>query len=140
MTISDFGEVKDNILAISKRTSLLIRTSVTDSDVADAHGYIDASELLSLLPDTAEDIEILHSVRQQLSKDIYPEQNTLAAIRLSKGFTQRDLAELVGSPQPHIANIESGKVDVGRRLMNKLCDALNINMNELNEALKANDR
>lgn len=138
MTTSAYGEVKEQI-STARKSSMVITKTVFDAENVEPDGYIDASDLLSLIPDTEEDLQVVKSVRQQISRDLYPDQNTLAAIRLSKGLTQRDLAVMVGSPQPYIAKIESGNVDVGRKIMNKLCDALDINMNQLNEALKTNE-
>lgn len=39
--------------------------------------------------------------------------NCIKALRAKKGMTQKELAEMVGLRQPHIARIEAGKHAIG---------------------------
>jgi transcriptional regulator with XRE-family HTH domain len=45
-------------------------------------------------------------------------------LRRKHGFTQETLAELVGTSQGHLGKIERGEVQVGTELLQKLADAL----------------
>lgn len=68
--------------------------------------------------------------RQHLEKarrwiaEALPQQITgIAAVRLKKGWSQRRLAQEIGTSQPHIARIEAGQdvlLDTARRLAKAL--------------------
>ncbi|QHD05504.1 hypothetical protein PspR76_07080 [Pseudomonas sp. R76] len=61
----------------------------------------------------------------------YPdEQNTVRTVRLRRGLSQKQLATIIGSSQPHVANIEKGSVNVMFNTVLRLCDALVITPND----------
>lgn len=62
--------------------------------------------------------------------------DTLRTCRLGKGWSQRHLAELIGTSQPHIARIERGTENVSIGTCRKLADVLGIDLNTLDLMLK----
>jgi ribosome-binding protein aMBF1 (putative translation factor) len=61
--------------------------------------------------------------------------DTIKTIRLRKGWSQTQLADAIGSKQPHIVRIERGTENVVFHTMLKLCNVLEIDMNTLAKAL-----
>lgn len=49
----------------------------------------------------------------------------VARLRILRGLTQAELAEMVGTQQPSIARIESGKTTPSIAFLRKISDALN---------------
>ena len=52
-------------------------------------------------------------------------------IRLDKGLTQEILAELSGISRQYIGDVERGERNISLINIQKIADALNINLNEL---------
>ncbi|MBI5593302.1 MAG: helix-turn-helix transcriptional regulator [Deltaproteobacteria bacterium] len=50
----------------------------------------------------------------------------LAGARGKEGLTQKQLSEKTGIPQRHISEMETGKMQVGRKRAEILADALNV--------------
>lgn len=50
----------------------------------------------------------------------------LKIIRMKKGITQAALAEILGCQENHISNIETGKVNVTLKTINKIANALSV--------------
>ena len=61
-------------------------------------------------------------------------ESSLRTLRLSKGWSQEQLAKEISSSQSHIARIERGTENITIETCRKLSDALDIDMNTLNEA------
>ena len=61
----------------------------------------------------------------------------LAAMRLRKGWSQKRLADEVGTSQPHIARLEIGNDDILMSTARKLASALGVPLEELDRALRA---
>lgn len=79
----------------------------------------------------------MQEARKWLSEalsEVQPEQ-TLSKIRLSKGLSQRDLADIIGTSQPHIARIESGN-DVKIETARKIAKVFGISLDEFDTAHK----
>ena len=54
----------------------------------------------------------------------------LKETRTKQGFTQQVLAEMLGIPQNHISAMEYGKRPIGKKMAQRLAEALNINYRE----------
>lgn len=52
----------------------------------------------------------------------------IKAARVEKGLSQKDLAEAIGTSQPVIARIESGKQNISYEMMSKLSDNLGLRL------------
>lgn len=69
----------------------------------------------------------LAEARVVLANEVFTENSgNLSNLRLQSGFSQSQLAELVGTSQSHIARIEAGKSDPGTETIGKIARALNI--------------
>ena len=64
------------------------------------------------------------------------EKDTIRTMRLRKGMSQAQLAEKIGTSQSHIARIERGTENVHIETCRRLCEALQIDMNTLDHALR----
>jgi DNA-binding XRE family transcriptional regulator len=73
--------------------------------------------------------------RMRLAEQLPFEQNSLAYLRMRSGLSQKQLAEKIGTSQPHIARIESGRDNVLLRTANLLAKALDSTLDEINRAL-----
>lgn len=73
----------------------------------------------------------LTEARKELAEKAYGNENSLASLRLKKGLSQKKLAELSGMRQPNIARLESGNQNPTIRTMNRLADALGVDVNEI---------
>lgn len=108
------------------------------SRLAQAHSDFDA---------LAAELEAEESVKSELAEagawaaeKLYPgETDTIRTVRLRKGLSQKQLAKLVGTSQPHIANIEKGHVGVMFDTVERLCESLGITPNDF-QAMAANQK
>ncbi len=62
--------------------------------------------------------------------------DTVRTLRLRKGWSQSRLAEALSTSQPHIVRIERGTENLAIETCRKLCMALEIDFNTLDQALK----
>lgn len=63
---------------------------------------------------------------------LYPgEESTLRTARLRKGLSQKQLAAMIGTSQPHVANLEKSGNDIMLSTAQKLCEALDIDFGRL---------
>jgi DNA-binding XRE family transcriptional regulator len=76
----------------------------------------------------------LKAARQQLAKKLVA-ATTHARLRLSRGWSQKRLADAIGTSQPHIARIENGRVKVLLATANQLAKALGASLDQINAAL-----
>ncbi len=61
---------------------------------------------------------------------------TLRMLRLRKGLSQAQLAEVIGTRQPYIARIEGGGADIRLDTCRRLAVALDVDLNTLDLALQ----
>jgi len=64
------------------------------------------------------------------------EGDTIRSLRLRKGWSQARLAEEIGTSQSHIARIERGTENLAIETCRRLTEALGVDMNTLNDALR----
>ncbi|SEP17707.1 helix-turn-helix domain-containing protein [Aquisalimonas asiatica] len=93
------------------------------------------------IDDIAAEFEELHpeemaDAQRWVHEALYPdEENTIRSIRMAKGLSQAALAALMDSNQPHVARIEAGRVDIAMSTARKLAAALDLDLNQLDQAL-----
>ncbi|WP_288078998.1 helix-turn-helix transcriptional regulator [Pseudomonas sp.] len=107
------------------------RLAAAHSDFADLEAELEGDSSLS---------EELAKAGNWVANELYTgQEETVKVARLRKGFSQKQLAELIGSSQPHIANIEKGDVNVMFSTVEKLCNALEITPNDF-QKMTANQK
>lgn len=70
--------------------------------------------------------ELISAARARAANILYKDENTLKAIRMRAGLSQSELAERANTTQPHVANIEKGKVDPCTGLITRIASAIGI--------------
>lgn len=78
----------------------------------------------------------LAKARQRLAKTVHPDA-PLAALRMSRGLSQRALAERLGTSQSRLSRIEAGLDDPRLSTVRKLADALVVDINTIEQAILA---
>ncbi len=74
----------------------------------------------------------MESARAELAAELLAnEDHSFATLRLSRGLSQTQLAELIGTSQPHIAKIEAGKVNLLFATAVKIAEALGVSVDTL---------
>lgn len=88
-----------------------------------------------------EDDEILRpeleTARHWVADTFYGDDgDTIRTIRLRKGWSQTTLANELGTSQSHVARIEKGTENIHIQTCRRLCSALSIDMNTVDEYLR----
>ena len=82
----------------------------------------------------------LEEARRRLATAISNSQtDTIKSYRLKKGWSQADLAAAIGTSQPHIARIERGTENLLIDTCRRLGEALGLDMNAIDRALRAQE-
>lgn len=79
----------------------------------------------------------LKEARKEMSGYLYPEGNSIASLRMGKGWSQHQLAEAMNTSQPQIARIESGRLDPQLSTLIKLSEALGVGIGGICQILGA---
>lgn len=94
-------------------------------------GYARLSDFLADLPQ-----EFVQEGRRWLARELSQKEHSLRALRLERGLSQAQLADLMGTSQPHIARIENGTAQIMFDTAAKLASALGVSLDELSELLR----
>ena len=89
-------------------------------------GAIDIDDLVSELEQSPDNAEAITKGRQWVAETFYADRPSVAQLRLSKGWSQAELARRAETSQPHIARLELGKVDPQVSTVKKLAKALGV--------------
>lgn len=74
--------------------------------------------------------------RAELANELFgQEAPTLLKLRLSRGYSQQQLASAVGTSQSHIAKIEAGSLNVYWETGERLAAALGVTLSEFSSAM-----
>lgn len=82
----------------------------------------------------------LATARKLLAQEIDLDVPTFRSLRLSRGLSQTELAQRLGTSQSHVARIERGTENLSLSTLRKLAATLEVDMNTLNEALLKQER
>lgn len=83
----------------------------------------------------------MQDARVALGEEFYKDaRKTLASVRLSRGYSQQQLASAIGTSQPAIAKLEAGSVNIQWSTGKRLADALGLTLPELDEVLMATSK
>lgn len=101
-------------------------------------GYVTVTDLVKRSESMPERKAALIAVRNKLAmlsgkSDGEP---TLRSFRLSRGLSQRQFADLVGTTQPYVARLEANPAAAGLEFMRKFCKAFALDMNTANQILQ----
>lgn len=77
------------------------------------------------------------SLASELFEGVPP---TLVKLRLSRGYSQQQLAGAIGTSQSHIAKIEAGSLNLMWDTAVRLADALGVRLDELRPLIKSAPR
>jgi DNA-binding XRE family transcriptional regulator len=105
------------------------------SDVPIPDGFEDIDTVVENLERDPQRHVALKGARQRLAGKLEPKVGGLAALRLRRGLSQKQLADAIGTSQPHIARIEKGRDNVLLATANQLARALGVTLDEVNVAL-----
>lgn len=75
----------------------------------------------------------LNEGRKWVAETFYKETHSLASLRLSKGWSQKQLAEMLNTKQPYIARIENGVEDIQLSTLKKLAKVFDVDIHEIIE-------
>lgn len=105
------------------------------TDLARKHTAFDA--LMDHLENDPENSEDLAAASRWVAEKFYADEGeTLRTARLKRGLSQKQLAALLGTSQPHVANLEKGTTDPLFSTVTKLCEALSIDINSVQSMLE----
>lgn len=78
----------------------------------------------------------LEEARRWLADEFHHDDGgTVRTLRLRKGLSQQQLADAIGTSQPHVARIESGASNPNIDTCRRLAEAFGVDLNTLNLAL-----
>lgn len=77
----------------------------------------------------------LAEARKRLASRYPGKLSRFTDLRLKQGLSQRELADLVGTSQSHVARIEAGSEDIRLSTLRKLAKVLNTSVGEIAETL-----
>ena len=121
---------------VSKKSTVVY----AEFSAVDSHSlpedFIEIDEFVSEQEKDPQFENALKQSRRLIADKIYPEPETISKLRLERGLSQKQLADLIGSSQPHIARIESGREDIRLSTVKKLSEALDLSVSEVIDALE----
>jgi DNA-binding XRE family transcriptional regulator len=104
-------------------------------DIPPPDGFEDIDTAVAALEREPARHTALEEARRRLA-DRSPEKfSRLAALRMRRGWSQKRLAEAIGTSQPHVARIENGRDNVLLATANELARALEVSLEEISDAL-----
>lgn len=106
-------------------------------DVSTPSNHTTVTEMVSEFESNDERRAAIEEARRWAADAFHSEDGeTVRTMRMKKGWSQTQLAKELSTSQPHIVRIERGTENLTIETCRKLCLALEIDMNELDLALK----
>lgn len=113
--------------------------TIIPKPVIPPQGFVSIDDLVSeweARPDSD-----LRSARRWVRDTFYARDGeTLRTLRLERGFSQAQLAEILDTSQSHIARIERGTQNIAIQTARKLAKALGVDLTRLDAALECQER
>lgn len=140
--LSEFIWVQDSASPVETSTEPLPPAVVISLDdhreLAEAPSeYTALADFVANLESNVERRQLLERARRWSEQELYQEESdTIRTLRLRKGWSQARLAEEIGTSQSHVARIERGTENIYIETCRRLCRALDIDMNTLDQALQ----
>ena len=98
-------------------------------------GAVDIDDLVAEFEATPASARTITKGRQWVGKSFYGGSKTLPALRLQHGWSQAELARLVGTSQSYIGRLEIGDIDPKLSTVRKIALALGVPVADLVESL-----
>ena len=99
--------------------------------------YLSIDDLVSEFESDEETSVALERGRRWVADAFYDDNgDTVRTLRLRKGWSQTQLAVALATSQSHVARIERGTENIYIATCRKLCKALEVDMNTLDESLQ----
>lgn len=117
----------------------IVPISMYRQDDAVPQGWLSVSDLAKKFEKIPERQALLAAARQKLSRleEKASRGHTLRSFRMSKGLSQQQFAEMLGSSQTYIARLEtSAASSAGLDFMRRFCAAFGVDMNSANEIFR----
>lgn len=106
-----------------------------------AAGAIDIDDLVAELENqSTENAQAIAQGRQWVAKTFYTDQQSIAKLRLQKGWSQAELARHASTSQSYIARLELGRTDPQISTARKIATALGVSIEVLSDALGSKDK
>ncbi|MCG7904703.1 MAG: helix-turn-helix transcriptional regulator [Candidatus Thiodiazotropha weberae] len=99
-------------------------------------GFVSIEDHISERERDPERKAALALARREIAAELYPDDHSISAMRLQKGWSQQHLAEVMGTSQPQVARIESGRLDPQLSTIKKLVGAFNSDIDTICRALE----
>lgn len=100
-------------------------------------GYTTIDEIVAKFErDPAMREELLDARRWVADTVLAGKPVTMRTLRLRRGLSQAQLAEAIGTQQPHVARIERGQADPQLDTCRRIAHALGVDLNMLDQALQ----
>lgn len=116
------------IVNFEEHTTLPVKTPAKYQTIADLVAELSVDEAFH---------SKLEASRAWIADEFYDKDgDTVRTMRLRNGWSQAQLAERLGTSQPHIARIERGKENLQMSTCRKLCSVFSIDMNTLDAMLQ----
>jgi DNA-binding Xre family transcriptional regulator len=96
-------------------------------------GFTEIDDLVTGSEKDARRASYIAAARRELAQS--PVVSPLARLRLDRGLSQRQLAELIESKQPYIARLEGGTEDIRASTVKRLARALGVPAQRILDAL-----
>jgi len=119
----------------TRRSSVVWVDEFRPRDIPAPEDYEDIDDVVARHETDNERRRYLEEARIALATREQDRFTGLAALRLRKGWSQKRLADEVGTSQPHIARLEVGHEDILMSTARRLATALGTSIEEINTAL-----
>lgn len=101
-------------------------------------GFVSIDAIVDELEATPAGRRQMASARRWVGRRVNAGQPaTLAAFRLARGLSQKQLAERLGTSQSYVARLEAGKIDPQFSTVRRVCSELGIDLARFARALEA---
>lgn len=101
-------------------------------------GFVSIDAIVDELEATPTGRRKMASARRWAGRRVYAGQPaTLAAFRLARGLSQKQLAERLGTSQSYVARLEAGQIDPQFSTVRRVCAELGIDLARFARALEA---
>ena len=126
--------VKPHARTATRKCDIITLNIPETSGAAVPAGFQEIDDYIDAISEDEKTRQALAAARKDIANDIHGEELSIMALRLKHGWSQRDLARILGTQQPHISRLEAGTVDPQLGTINKLAEVFGVAVGDLAEA------